>query len=88
MAVRGIKPLLLSCKACPVKTEAVNELAVLRDRFGGQMASAAVVTTYPCKAVTRRRAMELGMDIIDRADLSEGRLQARLKALSSVSQRR
>ena len=88
MAVRGIKPLLLSCKACPVKTEAVNELAVLRDRFGGQMAAAAVVTTYPCKAVTRRRAMELGMDIIDRADLSEGRLQARLKALSAVSQRR
>ena len=88
MAVRGIKPLLLSCKACPVKTEAVNELAVLRDRFGGQMAAAAVVTTYPCKAVTRRRAMELGMDIIDRADLSEGRLLARLKALSSVSQRR
>ena len=88
MAVRGIKPLLLSCKACAVKTEAVNELAVLRDRFGGQMASAAVVTTYPCKAVTRRRAMELGMDIIDRADLTEGRLTARLKALSAVSQRR
>ena len=87
MAVRGIKPLLLSCKACPVKTEAVNELAVLRDRFGGQMASAAVVTTYPCKAVTRRRAMELGMDIIDRSDLSEGKLLARLKALSAVSQR-
>ena len=88
MAVQGIKPLLLSCKACPVKTEAVNELAILRDRFGGQMASAAVVTTYPCKAVTRRRAMELGMDIIDRSDLTEGRLLARLKALSAVSQRR
>lgn len=88
MAVRGIKPLLLSCKACPVKTEAVNELAVLRDRFGGQMAAAAVITTYPCRAVTRRRAMELGMDIIDRTDLSEGRLLTRLKALSSVSQRR
>jgi len=82
------RPLLLSCKACPVKTEAVNELAVLRDRFGGQMAAAAVVTTYPCRAVTRRRAMELGMDIIDRTDLSEGRLLSRLKALSSVSQRR
>lgn len=88
MAIRGIKPVLLSCKACPVKTEAVNELAVLRDRFGGQMASAAVITTYPCKAVTRRRAMELGLDIIDRADLSEGRLTARLRALSAMSQRR
>ena len=32
--------------------------------------------------------MELGMDIIDRTDLSEGRLLSRLKALSSVSQRR
>ncbi|MCQ2452366.1 MAG: DUF1887 family CARF protein [Oscillospiraceae bacterium] len=84
MAVRGIKPLLLSCKACPVKTEAVNELAILRDRFGGQMASAAVITTYPCRAVTRRRAMELGMDIIDRSDLQEGRLLQRLKRLTEL----
>ena len=36
MAARGVIPLFLSCKACDIKTEALNELAILRDRFGGK----------------------------------------------------
>ena len=42
MAARGVIPLVLSCKACDIKTEALNELAILRDRFGGKGAKAAI----------------------------------------------
>lgn len=48
MAARGVIPLFLSCKACDIKTEALNELAILRDRFGGKGAKAVIVTTEPC----------------------------------------
>lgn len=48
-------PLFLSCKACDIKTEALNELAILRDRFGGKGAKAAIVTTEVCNAAARHR---------------------------------
>lgn len=69
MAVSGIVPLFISCKTCPVDTDAINELAILKDRFGGQMAKAALVSTENCRAVTRRRAASLGIDIIDINDI-------------------
>lgn len=33
MATCGVRPIFISCKTCDVKTEALNELAILRDRF-------------------------------------------------------
>ncbi len=53
MAARGVIPLFLSCKACDIKTEALNELAILRDRFGGKGAKAVIVTTEPCHSAAR-----------------------------------
>ena len=84
MATRGVLPAFISCKTCDVKTEALNELAILRDRFGGQMARAAIVTAELCSAIMRRRAAELDIDVIDLKDLRAGTIQDRLKALMQV----
>lgn len=81
MATRGVTPVFISCKACDVKTEALNELAVLRDRFGGQIARAAIVTAEKGGAPMRNRAGELNIQVIDLDDLQNGRLESRLRRL-------
>ncbi|MBQ3669253.1 MAG: DUF1887 family protein [Clostridia bacterium] len=82
MATKGIMPVFISCKTCQIRTEALNELAVLRDRFGGQIAKAAIVSSSKCQAITRHRAQELGISVIDLDDLKNGRLEHRLTALA------
>ena len=75
MATRGIVPLFVSCKTGDISTEAINELAILRDRFGGNIAKAAIVTAERCRAITRHRASELSIEVIDIDDISDGRLE-------------
>ncbi len=70
MCTRGITPVFISCKTCDVKTEALNELAILRDRFGGKIARAAIVTAEKGGAAMRNRASELGIDVFDLDDLN------------------
>ena len=79
MCCRGVVPLFISCKTCDVKTEALNELAVLRDRFGGQMARAAIVTAERGNVRMRNRAAELNIQVIEPSELSPERLRKRLK---------
>ena len=81
MCTRGVTPVFISCKTCDVKTEALNELAILRDRFGGKMARAAIVTAERGGAPMRNRASELGITVIDLNDLTAGRIDNRLKIL-------
>ena len=81
MCTRGVTPVFISCKTCDVKTEALNELAVLRDRFGGKIARAAIVTAERGGTAMRNRAAELGITVIDLNDLNAGRIQQRLKSL-------
>lgn len=81
VAVRGVTPLFVSCKTCAVSTDALNELAILRDRFGGAAARAAIVTAEYCRAVTRHRAAALDIDVIDIADLRAGAVSERLRAI-------
>lgn len=71
IAVQGVKPVFISCKTCEVKTDALNELAILRDRFGGEVARSAIVTTSRARSPMRHRAMELGIDVIDLDDLKD-----------------
>ena len=81
MAVRGIQPVFISCKTCEIKTEALNELAILRDRFGGKTSRALIVTSAsPSKgrAAMRRRAAELDIEVVEWDDLPLDRLTARL----------
>ena len=81
MAARGVIPLFLSCKACDIKTEALNALAILRDRFGGKGAKAVIVTTESCNAAARHRAAQLGIAVIDLEELKTGQLVHRLKVI-------
>ena len=81
MAARGVIPLFISCKATDIKTEALNELSILRDRFGGKGAKAAIVTTEPCNAAARHRAAQLGIAVIDQEELKDGQLVERLKVI-------
>ena len=81
MAARGVIPLFISCKACDIKTEALNELAILRDRFGGKGAKAAIVTTEPCNAAARHRAAQLGIAVIDLEELKGDQIEQRLKVI-------
>ena len=81
MAARGVVPLFLSCKTSDIKTEALNELAILRDRFGGKGAKAAIVTTEPCNAAARHRAAQLEIAVIDLEELKGGQLVQRLKVI-------
>ena len=81
MCTQGVTPVFISCKTCDVKTEALNELAVLRDRFGGQIARAAIVTAERGRAVMRNRAAELDIRVIDLNDLQAGRIRERLESM-------
>ena len=82
MATSGVVPCFISCKTCALQTEALNELAILRDRFGGEVARAAIVTAERCRGAARHRAVELGIDVIDLEDLgSMAALQERLRAM-------
>ena len=81
MAARGVIPLFLSCKATEIKTEALNELAILRDRFGGKGAKAAIITTEPCSAAARHRAAQLEIAVIDLEELKDHQLVHRLKVI-------
>ena len=84
MATRGVVPLFISCKVSDIKTEALNELAILRDRFGGKGAKAAIVSTGRCNAAARHRAAQLGIAVIDRDELETGELAYRLKVIMKV----
>ena len=84
MATRGVVPLFISCKVSDIKTEALNELAILRDRFGGKGAKAAIVSTGRCNASARHRAAQLGIAVIDRDELETGKLAYRLKVIMKV----
>lgn len=85
---KGVEPLFISCKTCDVKTEALNELAILRDRFGGQMAKAIIVTAERGSAAMRNRATELGVAVIDLNDLTNQRVDARLLRIAQKANSR
>ncbi len=78
MATKGIIPVFISCKTCDASTEALNELSVLRDRFGGEISRAVIVTAERCRAITRHRASELGIEVIDLEDLRSGNVGGHL----------
>ena len=86
MATRGVIPLFISCKVSDIKTEALNELAILRDRFGGKGAKAAIVSAGRCNAASRHRAAQLGIAVIDRDELEDGQLAHRLKVIMKVEE--
>lgn len=85
MCTRAVTPVFISCKTCSVKTEALNELSVLRDRFGGKMARAAIVTTTTGGTAMRKRATELDITVIDLDDISSNKIGKCLKKLMQTN---
>ncbi len=83
MCVRGVTPLFISCKTCEIRTEALNELAILRDRFGGKASRAAIVTAASAsrsRRVMLKRAAELNIEVIEWEDIELKRLVRKLKS--------
>lgn len=81
MCAKGVTPVFISCKTGAVQTEALNELAILRDRFGSNTAKAAIVTAEHGGGAMRNRAEELGISVIDINDLTAGRTVQRIRSL-------
>lgn len=81
MAVKGVLPLFISCKVCDISTEALNELAILKDRFGGLGARAMIVSAEECRAITRHRASGLDIEVVDLEDLKKGNIKEHLISL-------
>lgn len=82
VATKGVMPLFISCKTGQVKTEAINELGVLTERFGSGIARAAIVSSSACQKLARRRAAEMGIRVIDLAEIKAGRLPELIKELA------
>ena len=84
VAVRGVMPVFISCKTSEIKTEALNELAILRDRFGSAVSRAIIVSSAgKVRSVTHHRAFELGIEVIDEQDLlSPETFRDRLRAIA------
>ena len=83
VAVQGIQPVFISCKTCEIHTESLNELAILRNRFGGKDSRAIIATSGMAtrnRAPMRRRAAQLGIEVVEWDDLRFDRLVAKLRA--------
>ena len=84
---RGVMPLFISCKTCAIRTEALNELAILRDRFGSPTARALIVTSSRATAnrsAMRHRAAELEIDVLEAGDLKKEHLLQFLRTYSEI----
>ena len=84
VAVRGIKPIFISCKTRQPINEDLNELYAIREHFGGEHARAALATT---KYVDREspvyeRARLMGIKIIDGRDIECSAVSNKLIKLS------
>ena len=72
-------PLFISCKLSEVSKEALYEIRLLADRFGGKGCPAALVTGADVLGYSTevyRKAMELGVALIEGPDIDRGELAA------------
>ena len=82
MAVQGISPVFISCKTSEIHTEALNELSILRIRFGGLFSRAILATSGAAsksRATMRNRAAKLGIELIEWENLKLDKLISRLR---------
>lgn len=80
MAVRGIRPLFISCKTRAPINEDLNELYAIREHFGGELACAALATTKRVETDSPiyERARAMGIEIIHENDLDFGNAKNKL----------
>ena len=86
MAVRGIKPIFISCKTRALINEDLNELFAIREHFGGELACAVLATTkhVEIESPIYERARAMGIEIIHEHDLDFGTAKNKLTKLCEV----
>ncbi|MBR3780072.1 MAG: DUF1887 family protein [Clostridia bacterium] len=86
MAVRGIKPIFISCKTRAPINEDLNELYAIREHFGGELACAVLATTkhVELESPIYERARAMGIEIIHEHDLDFGTAKNKLTKLCEV----
>lgn len=86
MAVRGIKPIFISCKTRAPINEDLNELYAIREHFGGELACAVLATTKHVEneSPIYERARAMGIEIIHERDLDFGTAKNKLTKLCEV----
>ncbi len=86
MAVRGIKPIFISCKTRAPINEDLNELYAIREHFGGELACAVLATTKHVESESPiyERARAMGIEIIHEHDLDFGNATNKLTKLCEV----
>lgn len=68
--LRGMTPIFISCKSGSVKREALYELEVVAERFGGKYAEKVLICSHlsgttAANASLRRRAKDMGITLIE-----------------------
>lgn len=86
MAVRGIKPIFISCKTRAPINEDLNELYAIREHFGGELSCAVLATTKHVESESPiyERARAMGIEIIHQHDLDFGNAANKLTKLCEV----
>lgn len=84
IALDGVGQLFISCKTGTPDNSVLNEIQTLTERFGTQYAVPVLVTAGQLEhesASVYRRALEMGVVVLDADDLNETAFQQRLLAL-------
>lgn len=84
---RGPTPVFISCKTGTPNTQALNELQVLTERYGGYWARGVLATMSRLAQVNPavyRRAADMGIYVLQYEDLTDGRLAERLKRIADM----
>lgn len=82
---KGIRPLFISCKMSRPAPSALNEIHTLARLFGGASAKAVVVTLCAlssCAPHIYKRALDLGITVVEYDDIVGGRLLDILKTIA------
>lgn len=84
MAIRGVTPIFISCKMGAPTPLALSEIRLLGEKMGGGYAQTVLLTAAPVRMQSpsiARRAEDLGLVLLDRADVQNGNLAKRIAQL-------
>lgn len=77
----GIHPVFVSCKLSEPSTEALQEVSMYPNYFGGRRSKCIIVTLSNIKSertTLLRRANQMGIDIVDGSEIRSGKLLKRI----------
>lgn len=87
LLTKGPTPVFISCKTGVPNTQALNELDVLRERYGGYWAKGVLATMSRLSHVNPsvyRRAADMGIYVLQQEDITQEGLAESFSALHRV----